>query len=55
MSVDTVDSLKARRNGKLAKPNIRYRDLEARRNTNAYLAEVERKACLLYTSDAADE
>ena len=41
-----VDDLKQRqpRNGKMARPNIYRRSLEARTNTNAYLAEVERKA-----------
>ena len=33
-----------RGNGKMARPNISYRDLEARRTTDAYLAEMERKA-----------
>ena len=42
--VDTVDSLKSRRNGMGAKPNVYKRSLEARDFTNAYLAEVERKA-----------
>ena len=33
-------------NGLGARPNVYKRSLEARRNTNAYLAEVERKAAL---------
>ena len=40
MSVDTVDSLKARRNGRGAKPNIRY--APARQTTEEYLAELAR-------------
>ena len=43
MRVDTIDSLKVRRNGPSARPNT-YRRSEARETTNAYLAEVERKA-----------
>ena len=41
-----VEELKQRhpRNGKMARPNVYKRSLEARENTNAYLAEVERKA-----------
>ena len=41
-----VDDLKMRqpRNGKMARPNVYQRSLEARNFTNAYLAEVERKA-----------
>ena len=32
-----------RRNGSRARPNVYKRSLEARENTNAYLAEMERK------------
>ena len=41
-----VDELKMRhpRNGRMARPNVYRRSQEARENTNAYLAEVERKA-----------
>ena len=38
-----VEDLK-RRNGKQARPNVYKRSLEARDSTNAYLAEMERKA-----------
>ena len=33
--MDTIESLKARRNGRQAKPNIRYRD--SRESTEAFL------------------
>ena len=33
--IDTIESLKARRNGRQARPNIRYRD--ARETTDAFL------------------
>ena len=41
-----VDELRKRtpRNGYAARPNVYRRSLEARENTNAYLAEVQRKA-----------
>lgn len=32
-----VDDLKARRNGSMARPNIRYRDLPARQQTDGFL------------------
>lgn len=44
MAVDTVNSLKARRNGKQARPNVYKRSLEAREFTNAYLTEMQRQA-----------
>ena len=36
MSVDTIESLRARRNGRQAKPNV-YRQSEARDTTDAFL------------------
>ena len=44
MLVTRIEDLKQRRNGMGARPNVYKRSLEARENTNAYLAEVERKA-----------
>ena len=40
--LDTIDSLKARRNGLGARPNVYKRSI--RDDTNAYYAEVVRKA-----------
>ena len=40
--LDTVDSLKARRNDKGARPNVRIRNM--REETNAFYAEVVRQA-----------
>lgn len=37
MSVDTVNSLKARRNGIGARPNVYKRSLEARETTDSFL------------------
>ena len=39
--IDTVESLKARRNGKMARPNVRYADVA--RATEDWMREVERK------------
>lgn len=40
--LDTIDSLKQRRNGLGARPNMRYRDM--RQATDEYYAEVVRQA-----------
>lgn len=45
--ITRIEDLRAshdRRNGRGARPNVYKRSLEARETTNAYLAEVERKA-----------
>ena len=52
MLVTRIEDLKQRRNGMGARPNVYKRSLEARENTNAYLADMERKAGGI---DAEDE
>ena len=52
MLVTRIENLKQRRNGMGARPNVYKRSLEARENTNAYLADMERKAGGI---DAEDE
>ena len=37
MSIDTIESLKARRNGRQARPNVYRRSQEARETTDAFL------------------
>ena len=37
MSIDTIESLKARRNGRQARPNVYRRSQEARDTTDAFL------------------
>ena len=44
MLVTRIEDLKQRRNGMGARPNVYKRSLEARENTNAYLADMERRA-----------
>ena len=39
--VDTIESLRARRNGRQARPNVRYRD--ARESQDQYFAELQRR------------
>ena len=44
MLVTRIEDLKQRRNGLGARPNVYKRSVEARENTNAYLADMERRA-----------